>query len=151
MNAITIGIDLAKSVFQVHGVDAAGAEAICWCASARCRAMPSADIVPSLGSSLRKAPVGQLNLSSGCARPTGLYFRTWPAPPYEDSLINLLHWPSRSTGLSGVCWPSTAKTRPASGWQPYPGLGLSPPRLCRPPSPIPAPSAPAASLPLFWG
>jgi transposase len=29
MNAITIGIDLAKSVFQVHGVDAAGAEAIC--------------------------------------------------------------------------------------------------------------------------
>ena len=24
MNAITIGIDLAKSVFQVHGIDAAG-------------------------------------------------------------------------------------------------------------------------------
>ena len=28
MNAITIGIDLAKSVFQVHGVDAAGAVVI---------------------------------------------------------------------------------------------------------------------------
>jgi transposase len=28
MNAITIGIDLAKSVFQVHGVDCAGAVVI---------------------------------------------------------------------------------------------------------------------------
>ena len=28
MNASTIGIDLAKSVFQVHGVDAAGAVVI---------------------------------------------------------------------------------------------------------------------------
>lgn len=28
MNAITIGIDLAKSVFQVHGIDATGAVVI---------------------------------------------------------------------------------------------------------------------------
>jgi len=28
MNAITIGVDLAKSVFQVHGVDAVGAVVI---------------------------------------------------------------------------------------------------------------------------
>jgi hypothetical protein len=48
-NVTTIGFDIAKSVFQVHGVDAAGAVVLCQrlTRSRMLKLMPSADLVPN--------------------------------------------------------------------------------------------------------